>query len=144
MLSTWMMNGAEPTLKSMRGLFHQDADSALEIFEYLEDAPLYEVVDVPGRRFLLTHSGLGHFSPDKRISDYSPDDLLWNRPSIKDAYFRKTLTVFGHTPTDYYGMENSGRMLKTDTWIDIDTGAANGGHPTLLRLDDERPFYVKQ
>ena len=141
LLSTWMTNGAEPTLKSMRDLVHQDADTALEILEYLEDAPLYEVVDAPGRRFLLTHAGLGRFSRDKRLSDYSPDDLLWNRPDINDRYFSKTVTVFGHTPTAYYGAEFGGRMLKTATWIDIDTGAADGGHPMLLRLDDERPFY---
>ena len=33
-------------------------------------------------------------------------------------------------------------MFCTDTWIDIDTGAAGGGAPMLLRLDDLRPFYV--
>ena len=33
-------------------------------------------------------------------------------------------------------------MLRTDTRIDIDTGAASpGGHPMLLRLEDEAPFY---
>ena len=33
-------------------------------------------------------------------------------------------------------------MLVTDTWVDIDTGAACGGSPMLLRLDDMRPFYA--
>ena len=27
-------------------------------------------------------------------------------------------------------------------WIDIDTGAASGKSPMLLRLDDEIPFYI--
>ncbi len=53
LLSTWTQNGAEPTLKALRALFHEDEDTAREILEYLEDAPLYEVVDVPGRRFRL-------------------------------------------------------------------------------------------
>ena len=34
-------------------------------------------------------------------------------------------------------------MFRTDTWIDIDTGAAGGGAPMLLRLDDLQPFYAE-
>lgn len=142
LLSTWMQNGAEPTLKALRALFHEDEDTAWEILEYLEDAPLYEVVDVPGRQYLLTHAGLGHFVPGKRLSEYAPDDLLWHRPQIDDSYFQKTVTVFGHTPTDFYGQQYEGRMLKTPTWIDIDTGAADGGAPMLLRLEDEKAYYM--
>lgn len=144
LLSTWMMNGAEPTLKALKTLFHEDEDTAREILEYLEDVPLYEIAEVPGHRYLLTHSGLGSFTPEKRLSHYAPDDFLWNRPKMTDEYFRKTTAVFGHTPTDHYGAEYAGRMLKTSTWINIDTGAAKGAgwHPMLLRLEDEAPFYA--
>ena len=141
LLSTWTQNGAEPTLKALRALFHEDEDTAWDILEYLEDAPLYEVVDVPGRRFLLTHAGLGHFAPGKLLSEYAADDFLWNRPELTDRYFQKTTTVFGHTPTDYYSPEYEGRMLKTPTWINVDTGVAGGGAPMLLRLEDEKPYY---
>ena len=144
LLSTWMLNGAKPTLETLSTLFHESPEIARGILEYLGEAPLYEVVDAAERRYLLTHSGLGNFSPEKRLSAYAPDDLLWNRPALDDCYFRKTTTVFGHMPTEYYGKEYAGRMLKTSTWIDIDTGAACGGHPMLLRLDDEKPFYADQ
>lgn len=143
LLSTWMMNGAEPTLKSLRELFREDEDTAWEIMDYLEEAPLYEVVDLPEKRYLLVHSGLGRFSKKKRLSEYTPDELLWNRPGINERYFQKTITVFGHTPTEYYGADYAGRMLKTPTWINIDTGAAFGNSPMLLRLDDEKPFYTE-
>ena len=144
LLSVWMMNGAEPTLKSLKNLFHEDQDTAQELLAYLDDAPLYEIAEVSGGRYLLTHSGLASFEPGKRLSRYAPDDFLWNRPQITDQYFPKTTTVFGHTPTNYYGPEYAGRMLKTSTWIDIDTGAANGPgwHPMILRLDDETAFYA--
>ena len=57
-------------------------------------------------------------------------------------YFARTVTILGHTPTSCYGPEYAGKMLRTDTWIDIDTGAVSpGGHPMLLRLEDETPFY---
>lgn len=100
-----------------------------------------EVVDVSEKRYLLVHAGLGHFSKDKRLSEYSPDELYWTRPHINDKYFKNTTTIFGHTPTEFYGPEYTGRMLKTKTWIDIDTGAAYGNAPMILRLDDEQPFY---
>ena len=138
----WMMNGAEPTLEAMRALFQKDGDTARDILKMLEDAPLYDTVDLPGRKYVLTHSGLGGFRADKPLKDYSPDDLLWTRPRITDAYYQDKITVFGHTPTGYYGPEHAGKMVKTPTWIDIDTGAAHGGHPMLLRLDDETPFYA--
>lgn len=144
LVSAWIGNGAEPTLKAFTALLRQDPETARGILDWLESAPLYEVVDVPGRRYLLTHSGLGGFAPDRPLSGYTPDELLWNRPEPGDRYFRNTVTVFGHTPTAYYGPEYAGKMLRTPTWIDIDTGAAGGGAPMLLRLDDERPFYASQ
>ncbi len=142
LLSTWMMNGAEPTLMALRYLFHEDEETACEILAYLADAPLYEVIDLPEKRYLLVHSGLGNFSKDKRLSKYTPDELLWMRPDFYDWYFQNTITILGHTPTEYYGTRYSGKMLKTPTWIDIDMGAAYGNPPMLLRLDDERPFYI--
>ena len=33
-------------------------------------------------------------------------------------------------------------MIRTESWINIDTGAAAGGSPMLLRLEDEMPFYA--
>ena len=141
LLANWIMNGAEPTLKALRALFREDEDAARGILEYIGEAPLYEVVETQEKRYLLVHAGLGNFSARKRLSEYTPDELLWTRPGIDERYFQKTVTVLGHTPTDYYGAGYAGRMLKTPTWIDIDTGAAGGNPPMLLRLDDEQPFY---
>ena len=143
LLSAWMMNGAEPTLKALRALFREDEETAREILEYLEDAPLWERVDANGRRCLLVHAGLGNFSPEKPMSRYTPDELLWTQPKIGDRYFDGITTVFGHTPTSLYGPEYAGKMLKTPTWINVDTGAALGGAPMLLRLDDGQAFYAE-
>ena len=37
----------------------------------------------------------------------------------------------------------SGKIVRTDSWIDIDVGAGAGQHPALLRLDDMKEFYYK-
>ena len=53
------------------------------------------------------------------------------------------IVVIGHTPTEYYGEEFKGRMIKTKSWINIDTGVAFGNEPMLLRLDDMKAFYIE-
>lgn len=138
-LMHWKENGAEPTLK---GLLALDSETRADILEYLREAPLYEEVEAGGKNYVLTHSGLGNFSSDKELSEYDESDLLWNRPLPDDKYYTDRITVFGHTPTHYYGQEHKGKILVTDTWIDIDTGASSGLAPTLLRLDDMKTFIL--
>lgn len=135
---TWEQNGARSTINALSVIRPNEIKY---ILEYLREAPLYEAVSVGGKDFLLTHSGLNNFNKNKRLSEYSEDEFLWNRPKITDRYFDDIITVFGHTPTVYYGEEYKGKAVITDTWIDIDTGAACGFSPMLLRLDDLKEFY---
>lgn len=135
----WIANGGQPTLEALSVLRESETEY---ILDYLRDAPLYDMATVGGRDFLFTHSGLGSFEKGKKLSDYSSEDLLWNRPPLDSKYFDSVTTVFGHTPTVYYGEKFKGRAIITDTWIDIDTGAACGFKPMLLRLDDMCEFYI--
>lgn len=137
LLANWKDNGAKWTIE---GFYEMNQDDRISIIEYLYDAPLYEFVSVNGKEILLTHSGLGGFKEDKKISAYSADELLWNRPELSDRYFDNIITVFGHSPTFIYGEEHSGKIIKTDTWINIDAGAGYGYSPVLLRLDDMKEF----
>ena len=135
----WISNGGQQTLNEFFSLRREEIKY---IFEFLEDAPLYAAVTAGDRDFILTHSGLGSFDKTKRLSEYTPHDLLWTRPSLETEYFKDITTVFGHTPTFYYGDEYTGKAVFTDTWIDIDTGAAGVRSPMLLRLDDLKEFYM--
>ena len=137
----WMRNGSEPTIRSMKKLFTENPKAARDLLSGLRGLKLYEAVSAGGKDFLLVHSGLGNFSPEKKLTVYTADVLLWTRPSPEDRYFPGVLTILGHTPVGYRFGE-SGRMFRTDTWIDIDTGAAGGGAPMLLRLDDLHAFYA--
>lgn len=136
----WMQNGAEPTLNALHALRKKDPEALSGVLEFLRDAPLYDTVSAGGRDFLLVHSGLDGFSPERPLSDYEPNELLWHRPKPEERFFDDVLTILGHTPTAYYGTPS--RMFRTPTWIDIDVGAGSGRPPMLLRLDDLRPFYM--
>lgn len=138
-LANWLANGGAPTISALRAL---PAEDRAYIFDYLRDAPLFEIVSAGDRHFLLTHSGLGGFSSEKEIDDYGRDELLWNRPRLTDRYYENVTTVFGHTPTVNYGQEFAGKAIVTETWINIDTGAGWEFAPMLLRLDDLQEFYL--
>ena len=139
-LLLWLRNGANPTIRSLKALKKAQPEAFADLADYVRDAPLYAAVSAGGRDFLLVHSGFGNFSPARKLSGYEPDELLWHRPSAEEVFYPDVLTVFGHTPVGYrFGEE--GKMFRTETWIDIDTGAAGGGAPMLLRLDDLQPFY---
>lgn len=143
LLLNYTQNGGDVTLKALRTLAKLSPEAVEDILEYLHNAPLYDITEAGGKEFLLVHAGLENFSPDKKLSDYTADELLWARPPIDAQYFHKTVTVFGHTPTAYYGYEYKGKILHTKTWIDIDVGVSDGNPPALLRLDDLKAFYLK-
>ena len=90
----------------------------------------------------FVHSGFDNFSKDKKMSDYSADELIWAWPRITDEYYDGIHTVFGHTPTMSYDKKYAGKILKTRTWTDIDCGAGFGNEPVLLRLDDYKEFKL--
>lgn len=142
LLMNYSQNGGDVTLKALRELMQSSPETVADILDYLHDAPLYETVSIGGRDFLLVHSGLDNFDPQKKLSEYSADDFIWAWPQIDDEYFDDIITVFGHTPTSSYDHMNKGKILHTKTWIDVDVGVPYGNPPALLRLDDLKEFYL--
>ena len=134
----WYQNGASPTLESLKNL---DPEVRASLFAFLSSAPLYRTVSACGREFVLVHSGLETFSPERPLDAYSRNELVWYRPLPDEWFYRDKTVILGHTPTRMYGIPD--RMFQTDSWIDIDTGAAGGGSPMLLRLDDLAAFYAE-
>lgn len=138
--SIWVSNGGYSTMDSMK----QYTNAQIKyLFRFLEKAPLYKEIEVNGKKYILTHSGLGNFEKDKPLSEYTEEDLLWNRPSLDTEYYDDgRIVVFGHTPTVRYGQEYRGKLIKKDTWLNADVGAGLGLQAMILRLDDLRKFYI--
>lgn len=135
----WTSNGGYATIDAMQ----QFSDAQIKhIFRFLEKVPLYKEIEVNGKKYILTHSGLGSFDANKSLFEYTRFDLVWSRPSLNTRYYKDgRKVIFGHTPTFIFGLEYKGKPIFTDTWIDIDTGAGIGMNPALLRLDDLKVFY---
>ena len=138
-LDLWRRNGGESTINALSKT--SEAKRA-EIFEYLRECPLYDTVSVGDKDYLLVHGGLGNYEEGKKITDYSDGELLWARVFPSTRYSDKFITIVGHTPTYAYGGVCDGRIYKSETWINVDAGAAGGLAPALLRLDDMQEFYV--
>ena len=140
-LSDYISNGGGVTLKRMRQLPRQEQ---ADILRYLREAPVYELVSAGENDYLLVHAGLENFRPDKKLSEYSPGDLIWSSPKMGERFYPDLKVIFGHRPTFTYGEGYRGTTVRTDTWIAIDAGAGYGERPVLLRLDDLREFRLKE
>ena len=137
-LSEWIANGGGPTLRSLKELSQDERE---DIQEYFREMELYAEVETGGRSFVLTHSAPEHFAPDKSLDSYDLQDFLFGRPEADAAYYPDKILVFGHTPTRILG--GGDKILRRETWIDIDCGCVfKGGQLGCLCLDTMEEFYV--
>ena len=83
-LSEWITNGGGPTLRSLKQLSREEREDILEYFQEME---LFAEVEVGGRRFVLTHSALEHFAPEKPLGSYDLQDFLFGRPEPDAVYY---------------------------------------------------------
>ncbi len=139
-LLLWNQNGALVTITNLTQLKMTDPEEFNGLMKYVRSTPLYVQLKVPMKSIVLVHGGFKGFDPEKPLDEYSQNDLVWIRPGIEEDYWNDRLVILGHTPTQYYGRK--GKAFVTPTWIDIDTGAASGGSPMLLRLNDLAETYV--
>ena len=86
MLLNYLRNGGNETLKSFRALMGYAPQDVHEILDYLRYAPLYEAITVGEKDYILVHGGLGNFSPNKKLSEYTADELLWTSPDLNQKY----------------------------------------------------------
>lgn len=141
LLQNYQLNGGDVTLKQLHKLSKASPEKVEDIFDFIRDLPVYDALSVNGTDYFLVHGGFDNFSVDKKISDYSLDELIFSaRPDLHDEYYPDFITVVGHTPTMIFGEEYNGKIYKNKTWIDIDMGVSYGNEPVLLRLDDMAQF----
>ena len=136
----WWDNGCKPTLDEYAALSREEQD---DIIDFIEDFLLYEEVEAGGKSWLLVHAGLGSFSPDKAMEDYTVNELVWERPDYEKDYFPDKYVITGHTPTQLIkGNPRPGYIYRRGHHIAIDCGAfIKGGRLAALCLDTGEEFY---
>lgn len=140
---TWQYNGFLTTIKEFRML---DTEKQKDVLDYVGEFTAYEEVTVNRVNYLLVHAGLGNFSPDKALEDYTLDELVWERPDYEMKYFEDTVIVTGHTPTQLiYDNPKKGYIYRNNNNIAIDCGACfKGGRLSAICLDTGEEFYSSE
>ena len=139
-LVTWQYNGSKTTIDEFGKL---DLQEKQDVIDFIGDLLLYEELTVNGKDYLLVHAGLGNFSPEQDIEDYSLHDLIWVRADYDVQYFDDTYVISGHTPTQTIeDNPRPGYIYRKNNHIAIDCGAHYpGGRLAAICLDTGEEFY---
>ena len=139
-LITWQYNGSKSTIDEFSGLSLEEKQ---DIIDFLRESLLYEEVTVADRDYLLVHAGLGNYSPEKDMEEYSLHELLWVRADYDKQYFEDTFVITGHTPTQCIeDNPRPGFIYRKNNHIAIDCGAHfPGGRLAAICLDTGEEFY---
>ncbi len=142
-LIDWQRNGSETTIEEFKQL---DQEMRREVLSFIMEFSMYEELTVNGQKYLLVHAGLGDYSPEKGIEDYSLKNLVWDRADYDTQYFDDTIVITGHTPTQLIeGNPNLGRIYKHLNHIAIDCGCGMpGGRLAAICLETGKAFYSSE
>ena len=139
-LIDWQRNGSETTIEEFKQL---DLEMRREVLNFIMEFSMYEELTVNGQKYLLVHAGLGDYSPEKTIEDYSLKNLVWDRADYDTQYFEDTIVITGHTPTQFIeGNSNPGRIYKHLNHIAIDCECGMpGGRLAAICLESGEEYY---
>jgi len=145
-VQTWLNIGGGPTKQGFMRLPEDERDYMLE---YLEEFSLYEMIEVNGNKFILTHIGLPKDADQNNLDSFDAYDFIADPDTYTDynrKYFDDIFLVTGHCSTFGLGEEYRGRIYCKHNHIAIDTGAVfkdeSGGVMGCICLDTLEEYYV--
>lgn len=143
-LAIWLASdGGETTIEGFKKLLKEEQN---DVLDYLFDFSLYEVVEVNGKTFVLTHQGVPEGATIEKLlgqNDYSPLDFISSSFDFENEYFKgETYLVIGHIPTIELGEKYKGMIVRHKNNIMIDSGAVFGGKLACLCLNNGKEYYV--
>ena len=139
-LNDWIYNGGDITLSQFRALEKPQKYAILGYIEYCFSP--CEAIDIGEKSFIMSHAGLGNFRKDKKMREYTDEELMFGRNDPDVQYFdnENIYLIWGHTPTRVICGED--KIYKSHNNILIDCGACFGGKLACLCLDTMEEFYV--
>lgn len=136
----WMQEGGDTTISGFQKL---SIPERTETLEYMKEFPLYDIVEIKEKIFILVHAGLGNFRPGKKLSQYSAEELLLTRDNPDIPYFKdpNIYVITGHTPT--YFISGKSEIYHSGNRFCIDCGASfSDGKLACLCLNTLQEFYI--
>ena len=79
-LRDWFADGGNTTAAEFLDLSSEDKYRVMDI---LGSLAFYKEVSAGQRNFVLVHAGLGDFSPENALSDYTLEELIYERPDMR-------------------------------------------------------------
>lgn len=142
-LVTWQYNGSKTTIDEFQKL---SMDMQKKVISFIKDFLVYEELIIEDRNYLLVHGGLGDFSPDKDIEDFSLKELIWDRADYEVQYYEDRYVVTGHTPTqDIKSNPKPGFIFCKNNHIALDCGCNRpGGRLAAICLDTMQEYYAER
>lgn len=141
LIGAWLADGGKPTLDAFRALNTVDRGIVLGTIDGFRN---YAEVITGGREFVLCHGALHGYRPDRLLSDYTLEDLVFHRTDYSKPIFSGSrYLVTGHTPTAAIEGATEGRIYHANNHIAIDCGAVFGFGLGCVCLDTLEEFYVK-
>lgn len=155
-LDTWIYNGGGTTISGLNQLSEEEFK---ECVNFVENLPLYKIIEVEGITYLLIHAGV-RLQEGQSLTEVcaavDEEDALW----IRGDFFNSEVVppyyvVFGHTPTkmisrytqtmpaDQREQCEKFEIVQWNHRIGIDCGAAYGANLGCICLNDLKEFYVK-
>ncbi len=81
-LIDWLTSGGKPTFSEFISLSKADR---MDFMEFLKSFSMYEDITINGKRFVLTHAGLGGFSEISPLMNIPSTSLSGSVPTIQNA-----------------------------------------------------------
>lgn len=140
-LIEWEYNGGGTTIEEFQPMTDEER---FELLDYIATFSPYKIVNINDKTFILVHAGLGDFSIDKGLDEYSISDLSFVRFDYDVQYYDddSIYIITGHTPTPTF-IIGEPRIYYSHNNICIDCGATfEGGRLACLCLDTMEEFYT--
>lgn len=138
----WQHDGGLPTLEGFLALSEFERK---EIYDFIENASVYEEIEHEGKRYILSHAGIINFKEEKSLEEYSYSDFINGRMDYDKRYFQdeNIYIVSGHTPTFYIRKDRKPLVFQENGHIAIDCGCVYGGSLAAFCIETGEIAYVK-
>lgn len=139
----WQRDGGLPTLEGFLALSEFERK---EIYDFLENAKVYEEIEYEGKRYILSHAGINNFLEGKLLEEYLDSDFINGRMDYDRRYFQDedVYIVSGHTPTFYVRRDRKPLVFQENGHIAIDCGCVYGGNLAAFCIETGEVTYAKE